>query len=960
MNNSYILIKKEFLEDIKSEGIYLKHQKSGARVVLLRNDDVNKAFTIAFRTPPFNHSGMPHIMEHSVLCGSKKFPVKEPFVDLLKSSLNTFLNAMTYSDKTIYPVSSCNDKDFHNLVDIYMDAVLNPNLYTNDLIMKQEGWHYELNEKGELIYNGVVYNEMKGAFSNPQEVLESISQRSLFPDNVYGFESGGIPENIPELTQEDFINFHKKYYHPSNSYIIIYGNFNDDILDFLDEEYLSKYDKIQVSSQISEQKPFKELKEVQSEYFVNDDSLLKDNTQMAFSIGLNKDISQEDKAALDIISKVLIDAQGSPIERSIIDNGIGDVVYGGFIDEMLQPVFKICVEGSEASKKDQFVDTILSTIKSVKEEGIKRKALEGIINYLEFRTREANYGGMSKGIIYAMASLSTLLYDDNAPFEFAYYDKIFTFLREKLNTTYYEDLIDKYILNNPHRSLVVLSPSTTVKEKEEKALREKLDKYQNSLSKEEIEKIIKDTERLKEYQRTPDSKEASNSIPILTKEDLDLNVLEFSNIEKSIDNVKVLYHDYQTNGIMYSSLLFNVKTIDNDLMPYVGIYAKLLGKLDTLNYSYKDLYEELQINTGGFGADFIGIRKTKDEYLSISTSNLYNKNSEALNLIKEIIINTKFDQKTRILECLKNFKSAKESLFSERGNSVASTLAQASFDELANYSEMFNGVAFYDLVCQLINDYDNQYPVLLNNLQNIQEKLISKDNLLLSVTSDSYQDFEESFNDLVNDLPVKNNNTHIYEYIPNKKHIAYLTPYNVSYVASAVSFKDLDIEYSGVFNVLEKILNTDYLWNNVRVLGGAYGCGVTININKFIAFASYRDPNVKETIETYLKVKDYIENLDLDDKELLKYIIGTIGDYDYPKSASGKGFTSLVAYLSGKTKEEMIKTKEQIINCKLEDIKELAKVFDYFNKNHVDVVIGNENKINSSKEIFDEVKKLLN
>ena len=521
MYKNYKLIKEENLKDINSKGILLEHEKTGAKIVLFENDDENKTFAIGFRTPPYNDTGIPHILEHSVLCGSRKYPVKEPFVELMKSSLNTFLNAMTFSDKTMYPVSSCNIKDFRNLTDVYMDAVFYPSIYQKEAIFKQEGWHYELFDKdGEITYNGVVYNEMKGAFSSPDGVLERVTMSTLFPDTAYGVESGGDPDYIPDLSYQKFLEFHKKYYHPSNSYIIIYGDCDmEEQLQYLDEEYLSKFDKLEIDSSLKVQAPFTETKVKTMEYPVSKEQGTDHKALMSYAVALSDKVTMTENVALDIISAVLLDVAGAPIERALLDAKLGSAITGGYDNGILQPMFVIQTKDVCECQKDEFVNVIEDTLRKLVKEGLNKKMLEAALNRHEFKTREADFGGMSKGLIYGINALSTWLYDKD-PFAFAKYDEIYGFLRSKLETNYFEELIEKYILNNTHKAITIVNPSLDIAERKEKALKEKLAAYKASLTEEQIEQLIKDTNELKAYQAREDSKEDLATIPMLKKEDL--------------------------------------------------------------------------------------------------------------------------------------------------------------------------------------------------------------------------------------------------------------------------------------------------------------------------------------------------------------------------------------------------------------------------------------------------------
>ena len=562
----YTLEEKTPLKDIDSIGFVLRHNKSGARIILIENDDTNKTFCVGFRTPPADDTGVAHITEHSVLCGSKKFPVKDPFMELVKGSLNTFLNAMTYPDKTIYPVASTNDKDFKNLVDIYMDAVFHPNVYTRKEIFNQEGITLSLKDKdSDLIYNGVVYNEMKGAFSAPDDVLERAIMNSLYPNTCYGVESGGDPDHIPELTYEQFLDFHRKYYHPSNSYIYVYGNVDmDRILDWLDSEYLSEYDLDEVDSEIKIEKPFEKMKEMRVEYPISETEDVEENTYLSYNFVIGDILDRELYLAMQILEYAIISMPGAPVKQALLDAGIGKNADGHYNNFIRQPYFNFTVKSADESKQDEFVKIIRDTLERLVKEGVDKKSLLAAINNYEFQYRENDYGPYPKGLMYSFEVFDSWLYDDANPFRHLNQDTLFDFLREKMDTGYFEKLIEKYFLNNTHCSVVTIVPVKGLMDKKDKELKEKLQTLKNSLSDKELEEIINNTKHLKEYQETPSTKEQLDTIPVLKREDLSREVEPYYNTVLNKNGVTILQHDFlnmflaiqiQTNTVIVNSAM---------------------------------------------------------------------------------------------------------------------------------------------------------------------------------------------------------------------------------------------------------------------------------------------------------------------------------------------------------------------------------------------------------------------
>ena len=552
--NAYEVLQTEDLSDLKSKGTLLKHKKSGARVLLMENDDENKVFTIGFRTPPSDSTGVPHIMEHSVLCGSKEFPVKDPFVELVKGSLNTFLNAMTYPDKTVYPVASCNDKDFQNLMHVYMDAVFYPNIYQNDKTFRQEGWSYKLdNPDGELTISGVVYNEMKGAFSSPEGVLDRVVLNSLFPDNTYSVESGGDPEVIPELTYERFLDFHRKYYHPSNSYIYLYGDMDmEEKLRWLDEKYLSDFENEPVDSEIHLQKPFTEMKEVVQEYSIASEESEEDNTYLSYNKVIGTTLDEKLYLAFEILDYALLSAPGAPLKKALLDAGVGKDISGSYDNGVYQPIFSVISKNANVEQKEEFVRVIEDTLKDIVKNGINKKALRAGINYHEFRFREADFGNYPRGLMYGLQLFDSWLYDETKPFIHMQAIPTFEFLKEQVETGYFEELIQKYLLDNTHGSIVIIKPERGRTARMDKELADKLQAYKDSLSKEEIDALVKATKELEEYQEEESAPEDLAKIPVLGREDISREIAPIYNKELETSGVKLVHHEVETNGIGYT------------------------------------------------------------------------------------------------------------------------------------------------------------------------------------------------------------------------------------------------------------------------------------------------------------------------------------------------------------------------------------------------------------------------
>ena len=657
--NAYEVVLTEDLPDLKSKGYLLKHKKSGARVLLMENDDENKVFTIGFRTPPSDSTGVPHIMEHSVLCGSRDFPVKDPFVELVKGSLNTFLNAMTYPDKTVYPVASCNDKDFQNLMHVYMDAVFYPNIYQHDEIFRQEGWSYKLDEPdGKLEYNGVVYNEMKGAFSSPEGVLDRVILNSLFPDTSYAYESGGDPEEIPNLTYEQFLDFHRKYYHPSNSYIYLYGDMDmEEKLKWLDENYLCEFDAAEVDSEICFQKPFDKMIEVEKTYSISSEETEEENTYLSYNKVIATSLDEKLYQAFQILDYALLSAPGAPLKKALMDAGIGKDIMGSYDNGIYQPIFSIIAKNAEPQQKEQFVQVIEDTLRKIVEDGIDRKALEAGINYHEFRFREADFGNYPKGLMYGLDLFDSWLYDEKKPFIHMQAIPTFAFLKEQIGTRYFEDLIQKWILDNPHGSMVIVKPERGRTARMDRELDEKLQTYKAGLSPDEVEKLARDTAELIVYQESEDAREDMEKIPVLGREDISREIAPICNEERVCGGIPMVYHNVETNGIGYVTLLFDLSGVPEEKLPYVGMLQAVLGIIDTTHYEYGELFNEINVHTGGIGTSlelYPDVTKVKEKEFratfEMKGKALYPKMDVLFKMMREILTESKLEDEKRLKE----------------------------------------------------------------------------------------------------------------------------------------------------------------------------------------------------------------------------------------------------------------------------------------------------------------------
>lgn len=964
--SAYRIVEQRTIKEMQSEGFVLEHVKTKAKLFLLSNDDENKVFCIGFRTPPNDNTGLPHILEHSVLCGSEKFPLKDPFVELVKGSLNTFLNAMTYPDKTVYPIASCNEKDFQNLMDVYMDAVLHPNIYKEEKIFRQEGWHYEMEDADSpLIYNGVVYNEMKGAYSSPEGMLDRYTQSTLYPDNCYGKDSGGDPVSIPELTYEKFLDFHRTYYHPTNSYIYLYGDMDmAQKLDWLDQEYLSKYEERPVDSRIPEQKAFAEPVEKEIYYSITEGESDEDATYLSVSTVVGTDLDPKLYVAFQILEYTLLDAPGAPLKQALIDAGIGQDILGGYESGILQPYFTVIAKDANRDQKGEFLAVVKGTLRKLADEGINRKSLLAGMNYFEFKYREADYGSAPKGLMYGLQCLDSWLYDGD-PMMHLEYQETFDYLKKAVDEGYFEQLIRDYLLDNPFEAVIILSPKKNLTAQEEEKLAAKLADYKASLSADEVQAIVDQTKALKEYQDTPSTPEQMAMIPLLERSDIDREAEKFCWTEKEEDGIKVLHHNFFTSGIGYLKVLFDTSAVPQEDLYYVGLLKSVLGSVDTEHYSYSDLTSEIYLNSGGvdFSVNSYANLADPEQFTGAFVASarvLYDRLDFGFTMMEEILTRSVFTDEKRLYEVIQETRSRARMKLENAGHSTAVSRATSYFSASAYYNEMTGGTAYYHFLEKIAKNYETEKATIIAKLQEVSAKLFTRSNMLVNYTADDtgYAKLPESLKILTGRLPQGSGERFAFTHPVNNVNEGLKTSAQVDYVARCGNFRHAGLEYTGALKILQVILSYDYLWLNIRVKGGAYGCMSGFGRSGEGYLVSYRDPNLKETNAIYEGIPAYLENFDADDREMTKYVIGTISNLDTPLTPSIRGSRGLSAYLSGVTEEMMQQERDQVLDATQDDIRALAPLVRAVLDTGSFCVVGNEEKIESNREMFGTVENL--
>ncbi len=962
---AYTLLKSEELPDLNATGYYLRHNRSGARVVWVANKDDNKVFSIAFRTPPTDSTGVAHIIEHTVLCGSDHFPAKDPFIELAKGSLNTFLNAMTFPDKTMYPVASCNMQDFKNLMHVYLDAVFYPNIYKREEIFKQEGWHYELeSEDAELSYNGVVYSEMKGAFSSPESVLDRMSMHAMYPDTAYGVESGGDPDFIPDLTYTDYLDFHRRYYHPVNSYIYLYGDMDiEERLNWLDAEYLSKFEAIEIDSEIKAQKPFGGVKEITEHYSVEEEK--ENGVYYTYGVLLGDWADLKEATAFEVLDQVLFSNPGAPVKQALLDAGIGEDFSSGMTG-ILQPNFFITAKNAKPGLREKFMEVLHDAFEKCVKEGLKKSTLTATINAQEFRYREADFGRFPKGLMHGINMMNSWLYDENQPFLYVHANQAYAELKEEVKTDYFERLIEKYFLNSNHGVSLELLPKAGLNAEKEAAMKEKLAAYKNSLSAEEVTKLVEDTKALKAYQDEPSTKEELEMIPMLSISDIEKKAKGYKNERFMEDKVHAVWHNVQTSGISYVKLAFDARKVAAEDVPYVGLLSDVLSMVNTKQHTYQELADELNMYTGGFGTDLTAVPTIKNYRVfqpkfCASIKALTENTGKAVQFLKEILTESDFSDSKRILEIMLEVKSRLEMKFMGAGHAVAISRAASYYSQNGAFDEATRGISYYEFIKDVTGNYEAKKQEVAEGLARVAKRIFTKETLLVSLTAaeEGRKAFETEADGILDALYPAAEGADL-QMTCKKLNEGFKTPGQVQYVSRSGNFKEAGVAYHGSYEVLTNLLSYGYLWNEIRVKGGAYGGGITLSeLSGVAATYSYRDPNLAETNRVYEGLPAYVETYEADEREMTKNILGTMSNIDAPLTPRAEGNRSFMAYLTDRTEEDAQRVRDEILGTTVEDIRKAKPMLEAMLAADCICAVGSAAKVEENKDLFGEVKTLM-
>lgn len=951
----------ERIEEINGTAYEMKHEKSGARLIYIDSPDSNKVFNIAFRTTPQDSTGVAHIMEHSVLCGSRKFPLKEPFVELVKGSLNTFLNAMTYPDKTMYPVASKNDKDFHNLMDVYLDAVFYPRAANDPEILMQEGWHYELeNVDDELTYKGVVFNEMKGVYSSPDSILERELMHELFPDTTYGVDSGGNPDVIPELTYEGFQEFYRTHYHPSNSYIFLYGTMDiEEQLRFINDEYLSHFDAIEVDTEVTLQAPFNEGKIVTYPYSIGSDESIDNRTLHALAYVLPA-VTPEQSLAFEVLTHALLTSPAAPLKQVLVKAGIGSDVSGYYLDSIRQPMWAVHASGSNMDKQMELQSIVEATLTKLCEEGIDKELLEASLNSIEFALRENDFGGRPIGLAYVIRMMDNWLYG-NDPLELLHYEEGLKNIRKGLHGTYFEDLIRHSILENNHKALVSMYPECGLQEKKDRDVKEQLANIKASMSQDELEAIVEQTKRLKIRQETPDSEEALASIPLLELSDLNPYIEEVERRESTIGITKVHFVPTFTKGINYVAYYFYLDGLTEEELFYADILSDIIGRIDTTR-PYADVAKDINLNLGGLSSDITAIAKDgkRDEFtplMIVRSKALHAKLPDLCRIVNDVIHYADYSDVNRLTELVQENKAIWDNEAFRRGNTIVSQRVMAQVSKVGKFRDAGN-LGYYQKISELATN-PAALPLLPDKLSDVARKIFRANNVEIMFVGEDGElpVFTELMAPLLSEWSTESLPRNVLQLTNTFGNDGIATAGKVQYVAQGGNFIDHGFKHVGPMSVLETILRYEYLWIRIRVQGGAYGAFANFFDDGNMIFCSYRDPNLVETYNVYKELPEYLRSFTLSDREMRKYIIGTMSGLDLPMTPALRGPRAMGIYFSGANIADKVEFRKQVIACKPEDIVALADVVESVLKDNHICSMGNETKIKESN-LFDNILSL--
>jgi Zn-dependent M16 (insulinase) family peptidase len=961
----FVLAREELLRELSGTARLWRHAATGAQLLSIRNRDENKCFGVTFRTPPPDSSGVAHILEHSVLCGSERFPVREPFVELLKGSLQTFLNAFTFPDKTCYPVAGTNLQDFYNLVDVYLDAVFHPRI--SEDVFRQEGWHVEAEENAPWSFKGVVYNEMKGVYSSPEAVLGEQSQWAVFPDTVYGLDSGGAPESILRLTYEDFTKFHATYYHPSNARFFFWGDDPEERrLKVLGTE-LARFEAVRVRSEIALQPRLAAPRFVTCAYAAGENDARAMFTLNWLLCGSNE---TDEVLALEILEHILLGLPGSPLRRALIESGLGEDVAGaGLETDLRQLYFSVGLKGMDAAAHGEVEKLIINTLETLAREGIAAEATEAAVNSVEFARRENNIGRFPRGLAAMLRSLTMWLYDGD-PLAPLRYEAPLASCKRRLarGERLFEDLIRRHFLENAHRAGVLLVPDAELAARREADERARLDALRDACSPEQRQSLISATRELKALQATPDSPEALASIPGLQLADLPTRNALIPCEERRAGGELLLFHDLDTSGVVYVELLLPLGPVPASLLPLLPLFARALTEMGTTQRDFSRLGMSIASKTGGLEASPLFSATLLHDgalaFLSVAGKATEEKSDELFDLLHEILLEPDFTREERFRHMLLEEKNRLEQSLIPSGHAFVSSRLQARWHDAAHLAELTGGIAYLDALRALTEDLDARLPRCLHELRLLHTLSVRREGVLLNLTTSraAAERVQKAAERLVAALPADSRAPFAMprSFSPLPPAEAFCLPAQVNYVGKAMNCFAAGYRYHGSVAVILRHLRMGYLWERVRVQGGAYGAFCSLDrLTGALLFLSYRDPGLERTFAIYDEAAAYLKKLRLGSRELTRAVVGAAGELDTYLLPDAKGCASMMRRLTGMTDALRQQLRDEIFSTRLEDFHDFADILDCLGKNGQVCAMGGNALERHAREHGWAMKKIL-
>lgn len=960
-DTGFILDDIRELPEIKTALYQMHYKKNGAKLVWLNRREENKTFAIAFKTLPNNDTGIFHILEHSLLCGSEKYPVSKPFVEMIKSSLQTFMNAFTFPDKTMYPVCSRNDQDFLNLMDVYLDAVFHPLCIKKKDIFLQEGWHYEMEEpEGELCCNGVVYNEMKGVFASPDAVIDRELNRLLFPDNCYRFQAGGDPEHITELTYEDYAAGYRKFYHPSNSYTILDGDMEIDKVLAKLGNVLSGFDRQEADFEIKLQQPV-QPEELVCPYEIGGNEPLENKEILAGGWVYGRFDEQEKNVACSVLSDILCSSNESPLRKAILEKGLAENVELSKMDGIEQPYFVLVVRNICKEKKEEIWQTIRDTLEELTINGLDHERIEAVLSRMEFNTREKESGMYPEGIMNAMRILESSLYGGD-PAQNLCYGHIYKGLRDKIEEGYFEKLLKEILLEGKHFAKLVLRPSRTLGEEKRAREHARLEQIRGQWNTEEKQQVIREFEHLRKVQQTPDSEEELSVLPVLSLSDIPEDIKETPQTVTEVDGNRVLVQKLETDGIVHISYYLSLEDQTLEELSVLSFLRMLLGQTETEHYSALKLQAELQGKLGRFQSyvDVYAKRTETEEcapYLVIQVSVLEEKLEEAVRLIGEIVNGSRFTDKQYLRTRIRQLRINMEQHILMNGNSYASMAVSAGFSARGAVKEAFQGIRMLRWVQKTDDNFEAESDCLIKKLEELRRKIFVRERAVFSVTGDIQTSWIMQFLGVLPEGPDRIGEKVKYRFEEAGKR-GIMIPAEIGFAGKGANLNISKTVYHGAMKAAARILSYGYLWNEVRVKGGAYGTGLTVSENGDVMFTSFRDPNAANSLKSFDGAGAALRSMLRGDESLDRYIVSTIASTEPLLSVRQKGIQAAEDYFCGVTADVLRKDRSEILHTSKEELLTVSDVLDEICKKAGVCVIGGKTSLDAAGAVLTQIENL--